>query len=68
MLSEIKSGKGSVGKLLNDDKLYQNFTNASKELEELLRDMKLHPKRFVHFSLFGKKAKAYKSNSKDSLK
>lgn len=68
MLSEIKSGKGSVGKLLNDDKLYQNFTNASKELEELLRDMKLHPKRFVHFSLFGKKAKDYKATPKDTLK
>jgi len=35
-------------------------------LEELLRDMKLHPKRFVHFSVFGKKDKAY--NPKDSLK
>jgi phospholipid/cholesterol/gamma-HCH transport system substrate-binding protein len=68
MLSDIQSGKGSVGKLLKDEKLYQNFTNASKELEELLRDMKLHPKRFVHFSLFGKKAKAYKATSKDSLK
>lgn len=68
MLSDINTGKGSVGKLLNDDKLYQNFTNASKELEELLRDMKLHPKRFVHFSLFGKKDKAYKPTPKDSLK
>ncbi len=68
MLSDINAGKGSVGKLLNDDKLYQNFTNASKELEELLRDMKLHPKRFVHFSLFGKKDKAYKPTPKDSLK
>ncbi len=66
MLTDINAGKGSVGKLLKDDQLYQNFTNASKELEELLRDMKLHPKRFVHFSLFGKKAKAY--NPKDSLK
>jgi phospholipid/cholesterol/gamma-HCH transport system substrate-binding protein len=68
VLTDIKSGKGSVGKLLNDEQLYTNFTNASKELEELLRDMKLHPKRFVHFSLFGKKAKAYTPNSKDSLK
>jgi len=68
MLTDVKSGKGSVGKLLNDEQLYTNFANASKELEELLRDMKLHPKRFVHFSLFGKKAKAYTPNSKDSLK
>lgn len=68
MLSDIKSGKGSVGKLLNDEQLYTNLTNASKELEELLKDMKLHPKRFVHFSLFGKRAKAFIPNSKDSLK
>ncbi len=38
--------------------MYTNLTNASKELEELLREMKEHPKRFVHFSLFGKKDKS----------
>jgi len=68
ILSNINAGKGNVGKLLKDEKLYQNFTNASKQLEELLRDMKLHPKRYVHFSLFGKKAKPYKPSLKDSLK
>ncbi|MCF6212516.1 MAG: MlaD family protein [Flavobacteriaceae bacterium] len=66
ILTDINSGKGSAGKLLNDNQLYQNFTNASKELEALLRDMKLHPKRFVHFSLFGKKSKTYTAN--DSIK
>lgn len=60
VLSKINSGQGSLGKLLKDDNLYGNLTNASKELEELLRDMKLHPKRYVHFSLFGKKDKGYK--------
>ncbi len=60
VLGKINSGQGSLGKLLKDDKLYGNLTNASKELEELLRDMKLHPKRYVHFSLFGKKDKGYK--------
>jgi phospholipid/cholesterol/gamma-HCH transport system substrate-binding protein len=60
VLSKINSGQGSLGKLLKDDNLYSNLTNASKELEELLRDMKLHPKRYVHFSLFGKKDKGYK--------
>ncbi|MCF6180754.1 MlaD family protein [Lutibacter sp.] len=60
VLAEINSGKGSLGKLVKDESLYSNLTNASKELEELLRDMKLHPKRYVHFSLFGKKDKGYK--------
>ena len=45
--------------LMKDEVLYNNLTNASKELEALLRDIKLHPKRFVHFSLFGKKDKGY---------
>lgn len=65
LLTDVNSGKGTFGKMMKDDKLYQNFTAASKELDELLRDMKLHPKRYVHFSLFGKKDKGY--NPKDSI-
>lgn len=59
ILKGAEEGKGTLGKLLNDDTMYTNLTNASKELEELLNEMKLHPKRFVHFSLFGKKDKGY---------
>lgn len=61
----IQAGEGSIGKLTKDENLYNNLENASKELEELLRDMKEHPKRFVHFSLFGKKAKAYKKETSE---
>ncbi|SDX48877.1 phospholipid/cholesterol/gamma-HCH transport system substrate-binding protein [Lutibacter oricola] len=60
ILTNVEQGKGSLGKLMKDDGMYTNLTNASKELEELLNEMKLHPKRFVHFSLFGKKDKGYK--------
>ncbi len=49
-----------MGKLLKDDGLYKNLEGATKEMEELLREMKLNPKRFVHFSLFGKRPKPYK--------
>ncbi len=59
VMSGIENGEGSVGKLLKDEKLYSNLNQASKELEELLRDLKLNPKRYVHFSLFGKKASTY---------
>lgn len=59
MLDGMDQGKGTFGKLINDPALYNNLTSMSKELEELLREMKLNPKRFVHFSLFGKRAKAY---------
>lgn len=58
VIAGLEKGEGSLGKLLKDDKMYTNLTNASKELEELLREMKEHPKRFVHFSLFGKKDKS----------
>jgi len=57
VIANLEKGEGSAGKLLKDDQLYTNLTNASKELEELLREMKEHPKRFVHFSVFGKKDK-----------
>ena len=63
LISGISKGKGTLGKLMVDDKMYTNLTNASKELEELLREMKLNPKRFVHFSLFGKKAKPYNQDN-----
>jgi len=59
LLADVDKGEGTLGKLLSDDKMYANLTNASKEMEELLREMKLNPKRFVHFSLFGKKSKPY---------
>jgi phospholipid/cholesterol/gamma-HCH transport system substrate-binding protein len=57
VIANLEKGEGSAGKLLKDDQLYTNLSNASKELEELLREMKEHPKRFVHFSVFGKKDK-----------
>lgn len=60
ILASVESGNGTLGKLLKDEALYTNLTSATKELEELLNEMKLHPKRFVHFSLFGKKDKGYK--------
>ncbi|HAO14198.1 MAG TPA: MCE family protein [Tenacibaculum sp.] len=65
VLTDIKQGNGTLGKLMKDETMYTNLTNASKELEELLREIKLNPKRFVHFSLFGKKSEPYTNNSKD---
>jgi len=59
IISDMEQGNGSMGKLLKDDGLYNNLEGASLQLEQLLQDMKLNPKRYVHFSLFGKKPKRY---------
>ena len=62
ILKSLKSGSGTAGKLINDDSLYYRLTNASRSLELLLNDLKNNPKRYVHFSIFGKKDKSEKNN------
>ena len=57
VLLEIKNGNGTINKLIYQDSLYQNLKNSSKAIEILLKDLKSNPKRYVHFSLFGKKEK-----------
>ncbi|MEN9488400.1 MAG: hypothetical protein RL494_665 [Bacteroidota bacterium] len=59
IMANLESGKGTMGKLLNDDVMYVNLSKASKELELLLQDLRLHPTRYVNVSLFGKKEKPY---------
>ncbi|MHB0756477.1 MlaD family protein [Polaribacter sp. M15] len=66
--TKLNSNNGTIGKLLNDEKLYNNIEAATKELEQLLRDLKLNPKRYVHFSVFGKKPKEYTPSLPDSLR
>lgn len=65
VLASIENGEGSIGKLLKDEGLYNNLEGASKQLEQLLQDMKLNPKRYVHFSLFGRKAKQYDADGNE---
>jgi len=57
ILKEINSGKGTMGKLAKDDSLYTNLDRTAANAAKLLEDLKNHPKRYVHFSLFGKKDK-----------
>lgn len=63
VMADLQSGKGTMGKLLKDESLYNNFNNTSKELELLLQDLRLNPTRYVNVSLFGKKNKPYKAPS-----
>ena len=53
MLASINAGEGSVGELMNDKGLYDNLAAASGNLSALLADLKEHPARYVHFSVFG---------------
>jgi len=59
MLDSINQGKGSLGRLMHDEALYNNMEATTKEMEMLLKDMKENPKRYVHFSVFGKKETPY---------
>lgn len=56
MLENMNKGKGTAGQLLTNDTLYTNLTNSLGSLNLLLLDMKANPKKYVHFSLFGKKS------------
>jgi phospholipid/cholesterol/gamma-HCH transport system substrate-binding protein len=67
IMKGLKSGNGTMGKLLNDDALYNNLDKTSKELELLLQDVRLHPTRYINVSLFGKKEKPYKKPISDSI-
>lgn len=59
ILLKMQKGDGTLGKLMNDKELYANLTSASKELDLLLQDFRLNPKRYVNVSVFGKKQKDY---------
>lgn len=68
VLAKINGGDGTVGRLMCDEQLYANLTQASANLSALLADLKEHPKRYVHFSLFGAKDEADKQNAKAAKK
>lgn len=58
ILTNLENGEGTMGKLLTDDDLYDNLEGATKELESLLNDFKLHPNRYTR--ILSKKEIPYK--------
>jgi len=54
LMDNLNKGKGSAGQFLTNDTLYTNLSGSLESLNGLLKDMKANPKRYVHFSIFGK--------------
>lgn len=57
LTDRLSQKDNTIGLLLNDPTLYNNLSATSANAASLLEDLKAHPKRYVHFSLFGKKDK-----------
>ena len=57
--SEIKAGDGLVNKVVYDEGFVKSLDEISSNINLLLEDLRMNPKRYVHFSLFGKKNKTY---------
>jgi phospholipid/cholesterol/gamma-HCH transport system substrate-binding protein len=57
VMAKINSTDGSLGALVNDKQLYNNMNNTVRSLNILMDDLRVHPKRYVNISVFGKKDK-----------
>lgn len=63
---KINNGQGSLGLLVNDETLYNHINQSAADLDKLMVDLRLNPKRYVHLSLFGGKNKKYKEPTVDT--
>ncbi len=63
IVQKMESGDGTLGKLLNDESLYTNLNETTREMDLLLQDLRLNPRRY--FRLFGKKSKDYELPEED---
>ena len=59
VMTSMENGEGSLGKLIKDEDLYNNLEETTHQLNLLLQDFRLNPKRYVNVSVFGKKQKKY---------
>ena len=57
MTAKLNSNEGTIGLLMRDQELYRNAASTMGHVDSLMIDLKQHPKRYVHFSIFGKKDK-----------
>jgi phospholipid/cholesterol/gamma-HCH transport system substrate-binding protein len=59
LITNINEGEGTLGKLMTDEELFNNLNSTARNLDLLLQDFRLNPKRYVNVSVFGKKQKDY---------
>ena len=57
MMEQIGSPSGTLGKLMNDPSVFDNLNHTVQSADSLVTDLKAHPKRYVHFSIFGQREK-----------
>lgn len=62
LLTKINEGQGTIGKLAKNDSLYNNLNKSSEDLDKLLKDLRINPERYIHFSVFGRKEKKKPKN------
>ncbi|MCA6437439.1 MAG: MlaD family protein [Bacteroidota bacterium] len=55
LLNKINEGQGTLGKLAKNDSLYNNLNKSTADLDKLLKDLRINPERYIHFSVFGRK-------------
>ena len=65
VLASIEKGKGTAGRLIKDETLINNLERATQNLDFLLQDIRLNPKRYINISVFGKKQKEYEKPEED---
>ncbi len=68
LLAKVNSGSGTVGNLVNNEKLYKELTQASQNLSLLLADLKENPKRYINVTVFGGKTYEEKEAEKAAKK
>jgi len=67
-IDDINQGKGTLGKLIKDEKLYNELVESNNELQELVDDLQANPKKYVHISVFGKKNKGLELTNQEEMK